>query len=252
MKCFGLIGHPLGHSYSKVYFTEKFEREGVDACYELFDLSSIDELPRLLTTHPDLRGFNVTVPYKETILPFMDGLDEVAKEVGAVNTVKVMDDGRLKGFNTDVIGVVATDVASRWGAEDYGGSALILGTGGASKAVQYVLKKRGIPFHLVSRNPEKGHFTYESLIPEVINEHLLIINATPVGMAPHIEEAPMIPYEAITPQHILFDLIYNPEETRFLRMGRECGAVTMNGLTMLHAQADAAWDVWNSSSLRGL
>lgn len=239
MKRFGLIGHPLGHSFSKAYFTEKFEREGLDCEYLNFDIDEISLLRQLVIDHPDLKGFNVTIPYKEAILPYLDELDETAKAIGAVNTVKVLPNGRLKGFNTDVIGIERTlknTIAS---------PALILGTGGASKAVQYVLRHKGIPFHLVSRDPNKGHFTYETLTPAVIKEHLLIINATPVGMAPHINEAPLIPYEALTPKHALFDLIYNPEETRFLRKGKAKGALTLNGLSMLHAQAEAAWKIWN-------
>ena len=240
MKLFALIGHPLGHSFSKAYFTEKFKREKLDACYENYDLESIELLPQLIEQRPDLCGFNVTIPYKEAILPYLDEIDPEAEAVGAVNTVKVMADGKLVGFNTDIIGIevcLGPVIAS----------ALILGTGGASKAVQYVLKKRHLPYYLVSQDPHKGNFTYETLTPEVIQSHLLIINATPVGMAPHINEAPAIPYEAITSQHILFDLIYNPEETLFLRNGREHGATTMNGLAMLHAQAEASWMIWNPS-----
>ncbi len=239
MKRYGLIGHPLGHSFSKAYFTEKFEREGLDCEYLNIDINEISLLRQLVINHPDLKGLNVTIPYKEAILPYLDALDETAKGVGAVNTVKTLPDGRLKGYNTDVIGIERTlknTLAS---------PALILGTGGAAKAVQYVLRHNGIPFHLVSRDPNKGHFTYETLTPAVIREHLLIINATPVGMAPHVSEAPLIPYEVLTPQHVLFDLIYNPEETLFLRNGKAQGALTCNGLSMLHAQAEAAWKIWN-------
>jgi shikimate dehydrogenase len=235
---FGLVGHPLSHSFSKAYFTAKFEKERIDACYENFDLEDISEIRQILKEHPDLQGFNVTIPYKEAILPYLDEIDETAKEIAAVNSVKVLEDGKLKGFNTDVIGLQATlCVIAK--------EALILGTGGASKAVQYVLKKHDIPYHLVSRDPKKGHFTYETLSPEIIKAHLLIINATPVGIAPNINEAPAIPYEALTPQHVLFDLIYNPKETLFLKHGKAHGAQTINGLTMLHAQAEASWELWN-------
>ena len=283
---YGLVGHPLGHSFSKAFFTEKFEREGIDACYEIFDLDDLEALRALLRQHPDLCGFNVTIPYKEDILPYLDLLDPVAAEIGAVNTVKVMTDGRLKGYNTDVIGleatlsslqsfVIARTASAAWRDEaiqpesgqvgllrslrslamtnkalilgnDGRSSALILGTGGASKAVQYVLRMHGLPYHLTSRSSKRGSFTYEQLTLEIIQEHQLIINATPVGMAPFVDEAPMIPYEALTPGHVLFDLIYNPEETLFLKHGRENGAQTVNGLEMLHAQADAAWNIWNS------
>ena len=264
MKLFALLGHPLSHSFSKAFFTEKFAREKVDACYENIDLSDIQQLPGMLRERPDLCGFNVTSPYKEAIIPYLDFLDPDAEAVGAVNTVKMMADGKTKGFNTDIIGIESTLTRSVRGATT-GTSvtpegscavplwhlaklspALILGTGGASKAVQYVLKKHHIPYHLVSRTLGKGQFTYETLTPEVIREHLLIINATPVGMAPHINETPMIPHEAITPHHVLFDLIYNPEETLFLRHGRKQGAKTINGLTMLYAQAEASWSIWNA------
>ena len=239
MKRYGLIGHPLGHSFSKAYFTEKFEREGLECEYLNFDIEEISLIQQLVVDHPDLKGLNVTIPYKEAILPYLDTLDETAKGVGAVNTVKVLPDGRLKGYNTDVIGIERTL------KNTLTSPVLILGTGGASKAVQYVLKQHRMPYYLVSRDPSKGHFTYESLSPAIIKEYQLIINATPVGMAPNINEAPLIPYEALTPQHVLFDLIYNPEETRFLHNGKAKGALTLNGLNMLHAQAEAAWELWN-------
>ena len=249
---FGLIGHPLSHSFSKDYFTEKFRREGLNCEYQNYDIVEIS-LIRKLVSENDLKGFNVTIPYKEAILPYLDELDPIAAEVGAVNTVKVLHGGRLKGYNTDVIGFASSlrtvrslPRVKRDGSNaKYVIAALVLGTGGASKAVQYVLRKNNIPFHLVSRNPQKGDFTYKNLTPEIIQSHLLIINTTPVGMAPHCDEAPLIPYDAVTPKHLLFDLIYNPEETLFLRYGREQGAKTINGLTMLHAQAEASWSFWN-------
>ncbi len=239
MKQFGLVGHPLGHSFSKAYFTEKFEREGLDCEYLNFDIDDLSSIRNIITEHPDLKGLNVTVPYKEAIISHLDELDSVANEIKAVNTVKVLPDGRLKGFNTDIIGLEKTLSMAM------AGSALILGTGGASKAVQYVLTKHYIPFHLVSRNPEKGDFTYKELTPEIVASHPLIINATPVGMALRVNKAPDLPYDAITTQHTLFDLIYNPEETLFLQHGRDKGARTLNGLTMLHAQAEAAWRIWS-------
>lgn len=239
MKLFGLIGHPLGHSFSKAYFTKKFESKGLDCEYQNFDIKEINAIRKLVSNHPDLKGFNVTIPYKEAIIPYLDELDPIANEIGAVNTVKVLSNGSLKGFNTDVIGVMASITV------DKNKKALILGTGGVSKAVQYVLRSKDIPFHLVSRNLKKGDFTYQNLTPEIIQTHLIIINATPVGMAPHADEAPNIPYDAITPQHTLFDLIYNPEETLFLQYGRKRRASTVNGLTMLHAQAEASWMIWN-------
>lgn len=239
MKQFGLVGHPLGHSFSKAYFTEKFAREGLDCEYLNFDIEDIQFIRNIINDNPHLKGLNVTVPYKEAIISHLDELDSVANEIKAVNTIKVLPDGRLKGFNTDIIGLEKTLSMAM------AGSALILGTGGASKAVQYVLTKHYIPFHLVSRNPEKGDFTYKELTPEIVASHPLIINATPVGMALRVNKAPDLPYDAITTQHTLFDLIYNPEETLFLQHGRDKGAHTLNGLTMLHAQAEAAWRIWN-------
>lgn len=248
MKRFGLIGHPLGHSFSKAYFTEKFKKEGLICEYLNFDIEEISLIKQVIADHPDLKGLNVTIPYKEAILPYLDELDAEAAEVGAVNTVKVFPNGRLKGYNTDILGIRAAlqTAIQQCGNHDepMANPALILGTGGASKAVKYVLRKNDIPFHLVSRTLGKGDFTYKELNPENIKEHRLIINATPVGMAPHTEEAPTLPYEAITPQHILFDLIYNPEETLFLKHGRQHGANTINGLTMLHVQAEASWSIW--------
>lgn len=234
MRHFGLIGHPLGHSFSKAYFTEKFEREGLDCAYDNYDTEDLSSIRK-----SNLNGFNVTIPYKETIISYLDELDPVAAEVGAVNTVKVLADGRLKGYNTDIIGL--EKIISLTTTE----SALILGTGGASKAVQYVLKKNNISFQLVSRDPNKGNFTYQDSTPTIIRSHLLIINATPVGMAPNFDEAPALPYDYITPKHTLFDLIYNPEETLFLKQGKSHGATTINGLTMLYAQAEASWKIWN-------
>ena len=245
MKHFGLIGHPLTHSFSKAYFNEKFRQEGLDCDYDNYDLEDLS-----LIKQSNLLGFNVTIPYKEAIVPYLDELDEVAAEVGAVNTVKVMPNGRLKGFNTDVIGFEALIPHSSFLIPHSTlltpHSSLILGTGGASKAVQYVLKKHGIAFHLVSRDTAKGDYTYAQLTSDIIKEHLLIINTTPLGTFPNVTEAPPIPYEAISPNHALIDLIYNPEETLFLKYGRKHGAKILNGLGMLHAQAEASWEIWNS------
>ena len=244
MILFGLIGHPLGHSFSKAYFTAKFEREGLDCEYQNYDIEDIS-----IIKQSNLTGFNVTIPYKEAIIPYLDELDPAAKEIGAVNTVKVFPDGRMIGYNTDVIGfsvalhsILLTHHSSLLTPH----SALVLGTGGASKAVQYVLKKHRIAFQLVSRDPKKGNLTYATLKPDIIKSHLLIINTTPVGMAPNIDAAPDIPYEAISDKHALIDLIYNPEETLFLRHGKKHGATTVNGLTMLYSQAEASWKIWNS------
>ena len=243
MRAYGLIGHPLGHSFSKGYFNERFEREGLDCHYENYDLEHISLIDSLLKEHPNLKGFNVTVPYKEAILPYLMGYEESVSEIKAVNTVKVLEAGMMLGYNTDVIGFKALLEAS--GFE--GGAALILGTGGASKAVQYVLRKKNIDYHLVSRDHLKGNFTYDSLTSEIIEKHPLIINATPLGTYPKVEEAPLLPYEALSHRNTLIDLVYNPSETALLRRGKRQGAKTLNGLAMLHAQAEASWKIWNDS-----
>lgn len=246
MKLFGLVGHPLGHSFSKRYFSNKFATLQLDCEYRNFDLDNIAQIKTILCEHPEILGFNVTIPYKEAILPYLDELDITAEQVGAVNTVKILSDGRLKGFNTDVVGF-ETIIKSVIASDKKAIPALILGTGGAAKAVRYVLEKNNIPYHLVSRDPQKGDFTYETLKEKDILRHLLIINTTPVGMSPKVDEAPPIPYQAIDKRHTLIDLIYNPEETLFLRKGRKHGALTLNGMSMLHAQAEASWNCWTNN-----
>lgn len=244
-RLFGLIGYPLSHSFSKKYFAAKFEKEGIeDAYYELFPLASIHELPDLIARLPNLTGLNVTIPYKEAVMPFLDALDAGAEAVGAVNCIH-FEKGRSKGYNTDVYGF---EVSLRNTLEKRTagtGPALVLGTGGAAKAVCYVLTKLEISCQLVSRTPESGHCTYEDLSPSVIEQHPLIVNTTPVGMSPQVDSCPPILYEAINARHILFDLVYNPFETMFLQKGKEKGAVIQNGLEMLHLQAERAWQIWN-------
>ena len=244
MKRYGLIGHPLGHSFSKDYFNEKFLREGLDCLYDNFDLPDISLFPSLLQQHTDLKGFNVTIPYKKAIIPYLQEMDEVSSEIQAVNTVKVLEDGRLHGFNTDVIGLKASlDCLGPLPS-----SALVFGTGGASQAVQYVLKKQQIDYQLVSRTPGHGIMTYKQLTPSILQDHRLLINATPVGTYPEVNRTLPLPYEAITPQHLLLDLVYNPKETLFLKEGKQRGATTMNGLKMLYTQAEASWNIWNSKN----
>lgn len=243
MKRYGLVGHPLAHSFSRAYFNEKFQREQLECQYDNFDLADLQGVRELTQRFPDLQGFNVTIPYKQDIIAFLDELDETAAEVGAVNTVKVLASGTLKGFNTDVLGF--RDMITPFLPQHPSHPALILGTGGASKAVQYVLRHIGMPYHTVSRSPHCGDYTYDTLDDTVIKSHLLIVNTTPLGTFPNIDEAPPIPYQAITPQHVLVDLVYNPEETCFLRRGKQQGADTVNGLQMLHRQAEASWKLWN-------
>ncbi|MBX0333507.1 shikimate dehydrogenase [Pontibacter sp. HSC-14F20] len=246
MHRFGLIGKKLGHSFSKRYFSEKFAREGIaDAAYELYELAAIADFPALLASEPELVGLNVTVPYKEAIIPYLHRLDKSAARIGAVNTIKI-EDGRTTGYNTDFIGF--RDTLQQFYPADEAAKALVLGTGGAAKAVWAALDELAIPHTCVSRNPAQNQLTYEAITPEVLQAYTLIINTTPLGMAPATDTAPAIPYEALSPRHYLYDLVYNPQETLFLQKGRLAGAQTINGLPMLYAQADAAWKIWSNEN----
>jgi len=246
-RSFGLIGYPLGHSFSPEYFKQKFDNQGLTGyLYELFPLKSITELPDLLSSRPDLYGFNVTVPYKQQILPYLDELDPIARETGAVNTVKIERSSekiKLTGFNTDVYGF-RNSLKPLLTAEI--NKALILGTGGASRAVQFVLNELYIPFQCVSRSrQEAGVILWENLSPERVAEHKLIVQCTPVGL--HVEDSLLpFPFEALDSAHLVYDLIYNPEKTRFLLKCEQAGARIKNGLEMLHLQADEAWRLWNT------
>ncbi|MFZ2899671.1 MAG: shikimate dehydrogenase [Saprospiraceae bacterium] len=243
MRRFGLIGYPLGHSFSRRYFTEKFLREGRSDClYELFPLASIGELPNLLAEFPDLEGFNVTIPYKVQILPFLSSLDPASASVGAVNTVSVRN-GELRGYNTDVWGFQTS--LKGFLPETFKGRALVLGSGGASRAVQYVLRKMGIDFTVVSRRPGPGGLGYTALDAAALQAHSLIVQTTPLGMYPQDHTSPPIPYNLLSKAHYLYDLVYNPEETIFLQKGKEEGAQVKNGLEMLYLQAEKAWEIWN-------
>lgn len=243
MKRYGLIGYPLGHSFSKNYFTKKFQEEGITGCvYETFPIPSISELPGLLAANPDLCGFNVTIPYKEQVIPFLTEKSAVVQKTGACNCVRVHE-GKLMGYNTDVIGFEESLVKA---FPDLPSQALVLGTGGAAKAVCYVLQKRDIRYLSVSRREGPGVIRYEDLTGQIIGSHQLIINTTPLGMAPKVEEAPAIPYEYLTAAHCLFDLVYNPDRTLFLQRGSAHGARTCNGLEMLVIQAEESWKIWNS------
>lgn len=243
MRKFGLIGKKLGHSFSKKYFTEKFLLEGVtDAAYELYELPSAEELPQLLLQEPELVGLNVTVPYKEQVIPLLDELDEAAAKIGAVNTIKISG-GRTKGYNTDYIGF--RDSLEAFYPEQERGQALVLGTGGAAKAVWAALDALQIPYKRVSRKEGEEQLSYAQLTPELLQKYNLIINTTPLGMYPQVQEAPELPYESITSRHYCYDLVYNPEQTLFLQHAAGKGAKVLNGLPMLHLQAEAAWSIWN-------
>lgn len=238
---YGLIGKRLGHSFSASYFADKFRREGLDCEYRNFELPTIDTLAGLLGREAGLRGFNVTIPYKEAIIPYLDSLTDEAREVGAVNTVRV-EQGRLTGHNTDLEGFDLALSGLLQGEEPR--SALVLGTGGASKAVCAALRRRGIEYRTVSRT--RG-LRYHDLTPELVADTPLIINATPLGMWPDTESKPELPYEAMGEGHRCFDLVYNPAETAFMAQARRHGARVCNGLTMLHSQADAAWRFWTDT-----
>lgn len=239
MRHFGLIGKRLGHSFSAKFFNSKFKAEEIDADYQLFELDDISAIDTLVCEH-ELDGFNVTIPYKESIIPYLDELAEDAREIGAVNCV-VVKDGKKVGHNTDIVGIEAS---LQWLDLDSQPKALILGTGGASKAVQYALKRHGIEFKVVSRDCSRGDVTYEELSSQMIAEHKLIINTTPVGMSPDVDSAPAIDYSAVGEEHRLFDLVYNPANTLFLTRGKERGANTMGGMLMLQTQAIASWHLW--------
>ncbi len=239
MRHFGLIGYPLVHSFSAGYFNEKFRRERIDAEYSLLEIASIEELGNQVR---NLTGFNVTIPYKKAVIPYLAQIADEARAVGAVNCVKVDSEGKLHGYNTDVEGIRATLAQC---GDLSGVKALVLGSGGAAAAVRFVLKEADIDFMTVSRSGDRGNCTYSDLTGEIIREHRLIINTTPLGMYPETDAMPDIPYSALTDGHILFDLIYNPEQTRFLQEGAARGARTFNGREMFVRQAEASWRIWN-------
>jgi shikimate dehydrogenase len=243
MRRFGLIGFPLSHSFSQKYFTEKFHREHITgAVYENFSLATIEELSGVLEKYPDLEGLNVTIPYKEKVIPFLSHQSEVVQATGACNCIKIVK-GKLEGHNTDVAGF---EVSLNKFLEAYHKKALVLGTGGAAKAVHYVLKKKGIEYIEVSRNPQGPRQISYDDIDAVMHDHLLIVNTTPLGMYPNVDEYPPIAYDMLTPRHYLFDLTYNPPETAFLKKGEEKGALVKNGGEMLVIQAEESWKIWNS------
>ena len=249
MEAYGLVGHPLGHSFSAGYFAEKFAREGIDATYTNFDFADISQLTTLIAENENLRGVNVTIPHKQAVIPLLDELTAEAREIGAVNVVRISRDadGRshTKGYNSDVIGFVDS---LRPLLQSHHRRALVLGTGGASKAIVYGLKKLGITPLYVSRTKRADALTYEELKPEVLSNYHVIVNCSPVGMYPHVDEAPNLPYHLLTPQHLCYDLVYNPLETAFMKKASVQGAVVKNGLEMLHLQAEAAWNYWNAAN----
>jgi len=245
MRLFGLIGFPLSHSFSKKYFSKKFEAEQItDAHYELFEIPEAASIIQIISENPSLKGLNVTIPHKETVIPYLHTIDEPAKKIGAVNVIKI-EAGKLKGFNSDYHGFKQSLLPLL--PSDYKKiNALILGTGGASKAVKAALTDLGITYRLVSRTRSEAILSYAELTPAHITQNHLIINTSPLGMHPNTNTCPDIPYEALSSRHILFDLVYNPEETLFMKKGKEKGAIVKNGLEMLTLQAEKAWEIWNS------
>ncbi|MDR0228344.1 MAG: shikimate dehydrogenase [Flavobacteriaceae bacterium] len=243
-KRFGLIGKNIDYSFSRGYFTEKFSKLKLDCSYENFDVESLQLFADLISESHDIKGFNVTIPYKESIIPYLDSLSTKAKKIGAVNTIRIDRKGNLKGYNTDWYGFYySLKPLLKYSHK----RALILGTGGASKAVEYALKKLGIKYQFVSRTKHDDSLTYEELTSKHLERHTIIINTTPVGTFPDIEEMPEIPVEWLTAKHIVFDLIYNPEETKLMREAAKRGAITKNGYEMLVLQAEKAWTIWNKT-----
>lgn len=246
MEKYGIIGFPLKHSFSRKFFTEKFARENIDAEYLNFEIPAIDELPEIIAANPELRGLNVTIPYKEKVIPFLDELDPQAQEIGAVNVIRIERAGkevRLVGYNSDLVGF-QNSIAPLILPEIHR-KALILGTGGASKAVRRGLQNLGIETKYVSRRPAEGQFTYSDLDAGILAQYNVIVNSTPLGTFPNVDEAPEIPYHLLQNQNLLFDLVYNPEETKFLNQGKKHNAKIKNGAEMLQLQAIAAWKIWN-------
>ena len=270
MTKYGIIGFPLGHSFSRGFFTEKFAREGIDAQYLNFEIPDAKMLLDVLRDNPELRGLNVTLPHKQAVIPMLDELSDEAREIGAVNVIKIEDNRqqttdkqgstaegkvnsqesrgdnqqsivKLKGFNSDIIGFTESIKPL---LQPHHTHALILGTGGASRAIRVGLSRLGIEWTYVTRSPREGMFAYPDLTSEVMEKYTVIVNCSPVGMFPKVDEAPNIPYELLTPKHLLFDLVYNPEDTLFMQNGRERGATVKNGLEMLHLQAVASWRFW--------
>ena len=245
MDKYGLIGYPLGHSFSVNYFNQKFADEGINAKYINFEIPSVDQIIEVVSANPELKGLNVTIPYKERVIEFLDQLSPEARAIGAVNVIRVTHDGdkiHMKGFNSDVIGFTQSIEPM---LDSYHKKALVLGTGGASKAICYGLKSLGLEPVCVSRYERQNTICYRDITPEVVREYNVIVNCSPVGMFPHTDECPQLPYEALDDKNILYDLVYNPDETLFMKRGAERGAQVKNGLEMLLLQAFASWEMWN-------
>lgn len=245
MKLYGLIGYPLTHSFSKKYFTEKFQKEGIEDCkYELFEIKDMNDFPNIIKNNPNLRGLNVTIPYKETVIKFLDTISDAAKRIKAVNVIKIDEKGKLSGYNSDYQGF--KESLLKFLPSDYKGmKSLVLGSGGAAKAVKTVLEDLEIPYQTISRKKEGKNLLYEEVTPAIVEAHHLVINTTPVGQHPNIKESPFLPYPSFTKEHYFYDLVYNPQETLFLQKGKARGAKIKGGLEMLYLQAEKTWQIWN-------
>lgn len=243
MRRYGLIGYPLSHSFSQPFFTEKFKKEGIDDCvYQNFPIPEIAALKEILASHADLAGLNVTIPYKEQVIPFLHHIEPVVKTIGACNCIRI-ENGELTGFNTDVLGFERS--LSEFLQPSHK-KALVLGTGGASKAICYVLEQKGIDYLIISRTPSSANQrSYEQVTPAIVEAYTLIVNTTPVGMYPKEDAWPALPYDALTAKHYLYDLVYNPAKTQFLQRGEAQGAAIKNGMDMLVIQAEESWRIWN-------
>lgn len=247
MDKYGLIGYPLGHSFSRNFHNQMFADERINARYYNYEIASIDQLMEVISTNPELKGLNVTIPYKEKVMEFLDYISPEARAIGAVNVIRIIHEGNkivMKGYNSDVIGFTQSIEPM---LESHHKKALILGTGGASKAIDFGLHSLGLDTLKVSRYERQGVITYQEVTPEVLSEYHVIVNCTPLGMFPHTEECPDLPYDALTDRHILYDLIYNPDETLFMKQGAERGANVKNGLEMLLLQAFASWNFWQKN-----
>lgn len=246
MRTFGLIGFPLSHSFSKKFFSEKFEKERIADCsYELFPIENANEIEGLIAKNPSLCGLNITIPHKVNVIPFLNEIDDAAKEIGAVNCISIdqnHDKPKLKGYNTDAYGF---SESLKPLLKKHHQKALIFGDGGAAKAVKYVLNKLQIPYLVVVRNPAPNAILYSAITEEILNEYMVLINTTPLGMSPNLDSYPPIPYQFLTAQHLTYDLVYNPEETEFLNRAKNQGAKIKNGLEMLFLQAERSWYIWN-------
>jgi shikimate dehydrogenase len=242
---YGLLGFPLTHSFSQTFFNQKFESENINAKYLNFEIPDIGDIMEVVAEHPTLMGLNVTIPYKEQVLPYLDDIDSEAQNIGAVNVIKIIrkkNDLQFKGYNSDVIGF-SDSLRPLLNSER--NKALVLGTGGAAKAIFYGLNKLGVSPTYVSRKPKEGQLTYDDLTPEIMVEYKVIVNTTPLGMYPHVDECPNIPYELLSPAHLCYDLIYNPDTTLFMKKAATYGAEVKNGLEMLLLQAFVSWKIWN-------